>query len=309
MKAHLNLNDLPEDKKNELAELLEKNDLMESIFEGFDAEGDSAAPLRAALSAVTLPDEEFSIVSNSILSNFDKTLHKANNALVLTQALNANGLTVEDFNESFLAFSDALEKEFASSLTPAKVDYIKALIGLLGNAINETEGIPHRTVSIPIQLTHPDAKMPEYQKVGDAGMDVYAVEDVTINPGETKIIPTGIKVALPYGYELQVRPRSGLSVKTPLRVANAPGTIDCGYKDEIGVIITNIEPEIKNVEFDRKGKVKSYEHGQSYTITKGMRFAQLVLMPVPTALFYEVEDVSILGAEDRKSGFGGTGNG
>ena len=304
MKAHI-----PENREELVKKITDSSELMENIFDNIDDSEDAevTAPLKAALSAVSLPDDEFAIVSSAILSNYDKALHKANNALVLTQALNAQGLTVEDFNEEFLKFADAIEKEFIDKLSQQKIDYIKALIALLGNAIGETEGIPHRIINIPIQKCHPDAVIPEYQKVGDAGMDVYAVEDVTINPGETKIIPIGIKVALPYGYELQVRPRSGLSAKTPLRVANAPGTIDCGYKDEIGVIVTNIEPKIKDIELGMRNKIKSIEYGQSFTITKGMRFAQLVLMPIPTATFYEVEEINNFGAENRESGFGGTG--
>jgi dUTP pyrophosphatase len=163
-------------------------------------------------------------------------------------------------------------------------------------------------VSVPIQLCHPDAQHPVYAKAGDAGMDLYAVEDITINPGETVIVPTGIKVALPLGYEFEVRPRSGLSVKTPLRVANAPGTIDSGYRDEIGVIITNIEPKIKDMVFHNDGSIdqRGILWGQSYTITKGMRFAQLVLKEVPTCVFYDVEDVKAIGF-DRAGGFGSSG--
>src|SRR5574344_2884718 len=84
-----------------------------------------------------------------------------------------------------------------------------------------------------------DAVIPTYAHTGDAGMDIRAIEDVELNPHETKIIHTGIAVAIPEGYELQVRPRSGLSLKTPLRVSNTPGTIDSGYRDEIGIIISN----------------------------------------------------------------------
>lgn len=81
-------------------------------------------------------------------------------------------------------------------------------------------GIAKKFVRIPIEYCHPEAKMPAYANPTDAGMDVYALEDITIAPGETKIIPTGIKVAIPAGYEIQVRGKSGRCVKTKLRVAN-----------------------------------------------------------------------------------------
>ena len=119
-------------------------------------------------------------------------------------------------------------------------------------------------------------------------------------------MPTGLKTAIPLGYELQVRPRSGLSAKSPLRIANSIGTIDANYRGEIGVIITNSNPPITKIEFDEKGNVIDYIYGEDYTITKGMRFAQLVLKEVPTCSFLQVESVADIG-EDRNSGFGGAG--
>ena len=135
-------------------------------------------------------------------------------------------------------------------------------------------------------------------------------EPVTINPGETKLIPTGIKVAIPRGYELQVRPKSGRALKTKLRVANTPGTIDCGYRDEVGVIIENIDSPIKDItyDFDEKGNIiiKSILHGSPYYIEKGTKFAQLVLNEVPTASFMQVEDIHEIEG-DRNGGFGSSG--
>ena len=95
-------------------------------------------------------------------------------------------------------------------------------------------------VQISIELCHPAAKMPSYARQGDAGMDIYAVEDLVIKPGKTVLVRTGLKVAIPRGYEIQIRPRSGLSLKTPLRVANSPGTIDAGFRDEVCIIMSNI---------------------------------------------------------------------
>lgn len=143
-------------------------------------------------------------------------------------------------------------------------------------------------VQVFIQKCHIDARMPQYAKPGDAGMDIYAVEEVVINPQKTLIVPTGLKVAIPEGYEIQIRPRSGMSLKTPLRLANSPGTIDAGYRDEIGIIVHNTSVQ------------------EAYTIKKGDRIAQMVLQRVPKIVWQEVENVSAIG-QDRGGGFGSSG--
>jgi dUTP pyrophosphatase len=159
-------------------------------------------------------------------------------------------------------------------------------------------------------------ELPFYAHEGDAGMDVRATEDILIAPGETKIIKTGLKMAIPEGYEIQVRPRSGASLKTKLRVANAPGTVDCGYRDEVGVIMNNtsrdyywegenIKKMPQNDDFtftiDTKGNKDGY-----YLIKKGDRVAQLVLCKIYKANFELVDDVSNIG-KDRGGGYGHSG--
>lgn len=151
-----------------------------------------------------------------------------------------------------------------------------------------------KTINIPIKKLHPDAVIPFYARQGDAGMDLVAVQDVTIEPGSTKIIPTGLAMAIPPGYELQIRPRSGLSANTRIRVANSPGTIDSNYRGEIGVIIDNIAPKEYQIEmdFDDIGCLVPLEHQiRAITINKGDRIAQAVLAEVPQAIFQEVDDL------------------
>ncbi|HRR37234.1 MAG TPA: aminotransferase, partial [Clostridia bacterium] len=91
-------------------------------------------------------------------------------------------------------------------------------------------------IKVYIEKTRKDAKIPVYANSFDAGADVCACEDAVLDINSTRVIPTGLKVAIPEGYEIQIRPRSGLSLNTRLRVANSPGTIDAGYRDEIGII-------------------------------------------------------------------------
>jgi dUTP pyrophosphatase len=195
-------------------------------------------------------------------------------------------------------------------MSAPKRDFLKMMLSISYNSLAETEGVIKRIVQVPIELTSQNAKIPTYAHLGDGAVDLYSPADYTINPGETVIIPCDIKVALPYGYAFLIHPRSGTSAKTKLRIANSVGLVDSQYKDVIGVIVENIEPPIKDIsyEFDDKGRpiLTSVLHGQSYTISKGERFAQMRLVEVPTANFYQVESVSGIG-DDRGGGFGSSG--
>ena len=154
--------------------------------------------------------------------------------------------------------------------------------------------------------------LPAYATPQSAGMDLRAniEEAITLKPLERRLIPTGLFIELPVGYEAQIRPRSGLALKRGITVLNTPGTIDAGYRDEIMVIVENIEPPIKDIgyEFDDKGRpiITSIEHGKTYYIGKGERFAQMRLVEVPTVNFYQVQSVDGIG-EDRGGGFGSSG--
>lgn len=266
--------------------------------------------LEAFASVLALPDEEFKTLSGIILDELNKSLNNPNDRLLLAQSFNAQGITSDEVIANFKELATQIDSIKDDVLPQAKRDFVKQIVGLMVNAIAETEGISKRIIQIPIELCHPNAKIPAYAKPGDAGMDIYALEDFEVAPGERKIIKTGLKVAIPRGYELQVRPRSGTSVKTALRVANTPGTIDSGYRDEIGVIIENIEPKIKDIAyvFDNNGNIiiKSILHGSVFNVGKGERFAQLVLNEVPSAAFYPVDSVAQIG-ENRGGGFGSTG--
>lgn len=262
---------------------------------------------------LSMPDEEFAIIAPPILMEMEKSLNNINDKLILTQALNAGGMKAEDLMASFIDISKQIDEKLTSIPRP-KREFVKKVLGALCNAIADTEGVAKRIIQIPIELCHEDAKIPTYAHDTDAGLDIYAIEDITIHPGETKLIKTGIKMAIPVGYEIQVRPKSGRALKTKMRVANSPGTIDSGYRDEIGIIIDNIEPPIKDITYTSDlvdGKpvynITSILHGSDFYITKGEKFAQLVLSEVPKAVFYEVDSVSKIENDGRKGGFGSTG--
>ena len=136
----------------------------------------------------------------------------------------------------------------------------------------------------------PEFELPFYATTGAAGADIRASipekRSIVVKAGERKLIPTGIQMEIPEGYEVQVRPRSGLSLKSSLLVVNSPGTIDCDYRGEVNVIIGNFGT-------------------QDYEIEHGLRIAQLVLAPVTQALFVKADT---LGETQRGSGgFGSTG--
>lgn len=306
-----------EQKNNTIEETKEVNPIIDSfeaiskIMVGEEGTEDITTMFGALLS---MPDEEFKEVSSILLDEIIRSLNTPADRIALVAAMTSNGYTGDDLTDTFQELCKEIDTQL-TELSQIKRDWLKQLMGAVTNAINETEGISKKYVRVAYEKCHEDAKTPAYAHETDSGMDVYALEDITLSPGEQKIIPIGIKVALPAGYELQVRPKSGISAKTKLRVANAPGTIDAGYRDEIGIIIENVEPPIKDITyeeiFNEDGtieslKVTSILYGSSYTIGKGQKFAQLVLSEVPKAVLYEVEKVGEIG-EDRGGGFGSTG--
>lgn len=258
---------------------------------------------------LALPEEQFSILAPAILLEIDKSLNNISDKMLLVRSLNASGLKAEDLTAAFSEITELIDEKL-TTIPRIKRDFVKRIIGMLCNAVVDTEGIAKKTIQVPIELCHKDAKIPTYAHLTDAGADIYSPEDFTINPGETKLIKTGLKVAVPVGYELQIRARSGISLKTKLILGNGIGTIDPSYREELGIILENIEPKITNIDYDfnEKGEIqiKSIEHGRSFSFSKGDRIAQLVLNEVPKAIFYEVEKVEGIG-EDRKGGFGSSG--
>jgi len=130
-----------------------------------------------------------------------------------------------------------------------------------------------------------DLGLPAYQTAGSSGLDLLAAvqEDLVLTPGETQLVPTGLFVEIPPGYEAQVRPRSGLALRHGLTVANAPGTIDSDYRGEVGVILINLGRE-------------------SVTVVRGMRIAQMVIHHVVRAELVEGEP------NDTARGAGGFGH-
>ena len=141
-------------------------------------------------------------------------------------------------------------------------------------------------MTLSFRRIHPDAVMPAYAHASDAGMDVRSVRELVIPPGGRALVPTGLVVNLPAGYEAQVRPRSGLALKAGVTVLNSPGTIDAGYRGEIGVILANFGQD-------------------DFKVNVGDRIAQLFIAPVLQPVVVEATEVD---STDRGAGgFGSTG--
>ena len=150
-----------------------------------------------------------------------------------------------------------------------------------------------------------EAVLPFYAHEGDAGMDLCSIDEYTIAPGQTILVHTGLKFAIPQGLEVQIRPRSGISLNTPLRIPNAPGTIDSGYRGEICVIMENTSPDNYSASAEKTLSDKGNQKGP-YRIRKGDRIAQMVVARYETAVFQETDSVETIGS-DRQGGFGSTG--
>ena len=264
--------------------------------------------LEAIGGLLNLPEDKFALLAPGILDSYLRGLNNANTRLLLAQAINANGATVEDMVQNFAQLGQKIDT--LESFSAQKKDFLKQLVNGLANCISETQGVAKKYIQIPYEKCREGARMPEYAHIDDSGMDLYALEDYTIHPGETKLIPTGLKFAIPNGYELQIRPKSGRCLKTKLRIANTPATIDAGFRGEVCVIVENVEAPIQDItyEFDNNGHpiITSILHGEDHYIHKGEKFAQLVLAEVPKANFYLVDKV-MEDTERADGGFGSTG--
>jgi len=170
-----------------------------------------------------------------------------------------------------------------------------------------------KKINVKIAKTNKDAVIPAYATSGSACFDLVAVEDVVVTPGSTALIKTGLKVEVPEGYKLAIYPRSGISLKTPLRMGNSVGQVDSDYRGEVGVIIQNtgiyspynmpLAMTIDNKPFELEGQVPI----GSYIIRKGDRIAQGAIEQVIQAAFEIVTDQELSETDRGQGGFGSSG--
>ena len=154
--------------------------------------------------------------------------------------------------------------------------------------MEDTQGSGALTVLVRRKKGCEDLPLPHYQSPGASGMDLHAAVEgeMVIEPGQVKLVPTGLHVAVPPGYEAQLRPRSGLALRHRVTVLNSPGTVDSDYRNEVGVVLANLGDE-------------------PFAVTRGMRIAQMVICRVQQARLIEVEELD--STERQMGGFGSTG--
>ena len=277
---------------------------------------DDVDGLKILGAVLAMPDESFEAVKGTLCDSIEQSFNDTDARIAFAQMISQQGLHVEDFTDNLDEFVRAVDEMVADGveISDSKKDFLKFIFTTFINSMEASKAVSHRIVQIPIELCRDDAKLPTYATDGSAAMDIYSPEEYTINPGETVIIPTGLKVNIPHGYALLIQPRSGLSRKSKLRIPNTPGLIDSDYHEEIGVIIENTDEPVKDVDVEwipnstgTGAEPKAINlYGSSFTIGKGERFAQMRLVEVPLVNWLPVSTLGKFDSDHGK-GFGSTG--
>lgn len=248
-------------------------------------------PLKLFDDFMLIPDVAFNDDSDihEIESLIETIMNSDDFVRVLVDTRSSNPEEFASYDSKFDEWlRKAKEGEYGDGQKKAMVEKFISRCRAMFDEIKETNGY-FQKVPVKFCKVTPDAKLPAYQSIGDAGADIYADADVEIRPGQTVTVPTGVKAIIPGGYRISIVPRSGLSLKTGLRVTNAPGTIDCTFRNEIMVIVQNTGDSI-------------------YTVAKGDRIAQMILEKTPKIDFVEVSEEEFdKFRTNRGAGFGSSG--
>ena len=265
--------------------------------------------LKVFSALLMMPDEDFEIVRPLFQEELINAYSEPQAQMQLVQAFALSGISVEELVNHIDEIAESMFNDPEIELSESKKDFLKDIFTAAANSVSSSTINPAHIVEIPVEICRENAKLPTYATNGSGAMDIYSPEEVTLRPGECKIIPVGIKVAIPHGYALLIQPRSGLSRKIKLRIPNSPGLIDEDYHEEIGVIIENIDPPLKeaNIITNGDGTIEDANlYGSDITIGKGERFAQMRLVEVPRVKWKEVNSLGTQ-IEDHGKGFGSTG--
>lgn len=249
-----------------------------------------SSPLDVFKDFEEIPDKMFETEKDEIYGLIHTIINSEDFIGYLADTYHADPETFKEEEANLRRLYNAADKGEYEGEKQAAILYF---IGDILHTIEEVKvlGGAFKDVEVPIFRCHPDAILPKYATMGDAGMDVYTIEDVVVEPGETKVIPTGLKMAVPGGYYMMAVPKSGVTAKTSFRLANSPGTIDAGYRGEVGIIADNRGTE--PVHF-----------------SKGSKLVQLILKKIPHIAWKEVDEeewASYCNTERGEGGYGSTG--
>lgn len=237
------------------------------------------------LTLLTLPNVKFDQIYPQLKVELNNTFTSNRFQQEIIDNIKNRDISKEDLDAEKAEFMSLLDEIKADdSLSESKKDFVNSILTQSIMTIYDLVENPREKIEVKIKVL-PGGKIPTYAHPTDAGADVYASEPTNFEPYETKIVHTAIQVAIPTGYEIQLRPRSGLSLKTGFRVANAPGTIDSDYRGTVGVIMTNTSDK-------------------PATIEKGDKIAQMVISPVPMIKWVETDNLDE--TERGENGFGST---
>lgn len=287
--------------------------IYEEIFGALDTVFDDGETngLRIIGAILALPDEQFEAIKANLFDSIEATFNEPATKVAFAQMINQQGLRIEDFSDNMDNLVQAVEELTVEDmeLSDSKKDFLKFIFATFINSMEDSKMVSRRVISIPIEICRDGAKLPAYATDGSGAMDIYSPEEYVIGPGESIMIPIGIKVDIPIGYGLLIQPRSGLSRKSKIRIPNTPGLIDSDYHEEIGVIIENIDSPVKDIQLelgDNGEIIDGTLHGSSFTIGKGERFAQMRLVEIPLVNWLPVSSLGSF-KNDHGQGFGGTG--
>lgn len=235
---------------------------------------------------IDLPDEEFDRFYPTFKKDLEKLLASPEMENVIMNAVKTTpNIDVQKEKEALDIFIQEIEND--KDLSDNKKEMLKLIFGTtLARGFDYVEN-PREKISVKVVKMYDDVQIPSYAHPEDAGADIYSYDDVVIEGGETKLIHTGLKFGIPAGYEIQIRPRSGNSLKTKIRIANAPGTADSQYVGELGIIVDNIGSDPIHIE-------------------KGFKIAQILIKPVPMMIFEETDELA--STARGEGGFGSTDN-
>jgi len=246
-------------------------------------------PLALFDDLMNIDDKVAKVSKDEIKGVMDSILNSADYINFLGESYMSNPDKMDKETKKYEKF---LERAKSGEFEKEKSELIIYFLTAILKSLDEVKDLGGAFKHIPIRVLRVSEKaiLPKYQTKGAAGADIYASVHTEIMPGETKIVPTGLRMVIPGGYEIQIRPRSGLSLKEKISVANAPATIDSDYRGEVGVIIHNYGSEV-------------------FKVTEGMRIAQMVLNEIPKISWMELteEQFDRLNTDRGVGGYGSSG--